>query len=240
MQSPVKKIRCGLPLRASSQSLFVPGLGTETGLSHQGGARIITKIFLSPTTTADSARRNNFAILCAPPPPLHPPTTTATRFTVYFVGHLILPACMTVPQGSGRRFPSNSNPSATTLITYLGHPYPEMSERQNLESQWIFTEEELLRTPSVLDGISPELEREQRGKGCNFILQMGIQLKLPQLTLATASVFLHRFYMQNSLKKHHYYVGLPVFYPYRCSLCCLLGSLTNFCSPRKPPLQPYS
>ncbi|KAG0131157.1 cyclin-like protein [Tuber indicum] len=80
-----------------------------------------------------------------------------------------------------------------------------MSERQNLESQWIFTEEELLRTPSVLDGISPELEREQRGKGCNFILQMGIQLKLPQLTLATASVFLHRFYMQNSLKKHHYY-----------------------------------
>ncbi|CUS14829.1 unnamed protein product [Tuber aestivum] len=80
-----------------------------------------------------------------------------------------------------------------------------MSERQNLESQWIFTEEELLRTPSVLDGISPELEREQRGKGCNFILQMGIQLKLPQLTLATASVFLHRFYMQNSLKRHHYY-----------------------------------
>ena len=140
-----------------------------------------------------------------------------------------------------RRFSSNSNPSTTTLITYLGHPYPEMSERQNLESQWIFTEEELLRTPSVLDDISPEVEREQRGKGCNFILQMGIQLKLPQLTLATASVFLHRFYMQNSLKKHHYYVGLPILYPYRCSLGCLLGSLVNFCSsPRKPPLQLYS
>jgi hypothetical protein len=83
-----------------------------------------------------------------------------------------------------------------------------MSDIQDPESQWIFTEEELLRTPSVMDGISPESEREQRGKGCNFILQMGIQLKLPQLTLATASVFLHRFYMQNSLKKHHYYVCL--------------------------------
>ncbi|KAI5858526.1 cyclin-like protein [Tricharina praecox] len=73
------------------------------------------------------------------------------------------------------------------------------------ESQWLFAEEELLQTPSVLDGISPESEREMRSKGCNFITQLGIQLKLPQLTLATASTYLHRFYMQNSLKKHHYY-----------------------------------
>ncbi|KAL7271976.1 hypothetical protein RUND412_005239 [Rhizina undulata] len=80
-----------------------------------------------------------------------------------------------------------------------------MSVGSDEHSQWIFTEEELLQTPSVLDGLTPAMEREQRGKGCNFILQLGIQLKLPQLTLATASVFLHRFYMQNSLKKHHYY-----------------------------------
>jgi hypothetical protein len=78
----------------------------------------------------------------------------------------------------------------------------------NWESQWLFTEEELLQTPSVLDGISPEVEREQRSKGCNFITQLGIQLKLPQLTLATASTYLHRFYMQNSLKRHHYYVRI--------------------------------
>jgi len=74
------------------------------------------------------------------------------------------------------------------------------------ESQWLFTEEELLQTPSVLDGVTPELEREMRSKGCNFITQLGIQLKLPQLTLATASTYLHRFYMQNSLNRHHYYV----------------------------------
>ncbi|KAI5818797.1 cyclin-like protein [Pyronema omphalodes] len=73
------------------------------------------------------------------------------------------------------------------------------------ESQWLFTEEELRHTPSVEDGIPPELEREQRSKGCNFITQLGIQLKLPQITLATASTYLHRFYMQNSLKQHHYY-----------------------------------
>lgn len=77
------------------------------------------------------------------------------------------------------------------------------------DSQWLFTEEELLQTPSVLDGITPEQEREQRSKGCNFITQLGIQLKLPQLTLATASTYLHRFYMQNSLKHYHFYVYRP-------------------------------
>lgn len=67
------------------------------------------------------------------------------------------------------------------------------------ESQWLFTEAELLRTPSVLDGLSPEKEIENRGKGVNFILQVGIMLKLPQITLATASVFLHRFFMRHSM-----------------------------------------
>ena len=119
---------------------------------------------------------------------------------------------MTVPYRSGRRSSSShsstsSYPSSATIAHPANTHHPvAMSENKDSESQWIFTEEELLRTPSALDGISPESEREQRGKGCNFILQMGIQLKLPQLTLATASVFLHRFYMQNSLKKHHYYV----------------------------------
>lgn len=67
------------------------------------------------------------------------------------------------------------------------------------ESQWLFTEAELLQTPSVLDGLSPEKEIENRGKGVNFILQVGIMLKLPQITLATASVFLHRFFMRHSM-----------------------------------------
>ncbi|KAI9771661.1 MAG: hypothetical protein M1840_001876 [Geoglossum simile] len=79
------------------------------------------------------------------------------------------------------------------------------------ESQWLFTEEELLRTPSILAGIAPEQERENRSKGVNFITQVGIMLKLPQLTLATASVYLHRFYMRYSMMErdgkpaYHYY-----------------------------------
>ncbi|KAL8730813.1 MAG: hypothetical protein Q9181_004528 [Wetmoreana brouardii] len=73
------------------------------------------------------------------------------------------------------------------------------------ESQWIFDENELLRTPSILEGTPPEKERENRGKGVNFIFQVGMMLRLPQVTLATASVLLHRFFMRHSMNAFHYY-----------------------------------
>lgn len=80
------------------------------------------------------------------------------------------------------------------------------------ESQWLFTEADLLRTPSILEnGMTPEKEAENRGKGVNFITQVGIMLQLPQLTLATASVFLHRFFMRHPIQDlpdrpgYHYY-----------------------------------
>lgn len=79
--------------------------------------------------------------------------------------------------------------------------------------QWLFTEAELANTPSVLDGLPSIEERARRAKGVNFIIQAGILLKLPQLTLATASVFFHRFYMRQSMIPEkgglHHYVGWP-------------------------------
>jgi protein BUR2 len=83
------------------------------------------------------------------------------------------------------------------------------------EQQWIFTEAELLQTPSIMAGMSPEEERTVRKKGVNFILQVGIMLKLPQTTLSTAAIFFNRFLMRNSLKptpNHkplHHYVRMP-------------------------------
>lgn len=89
------------------------------------------------------------------------------------------------------------------------------------ETQWLFTEAELLRTPSILDGVTPEKERENRSKGVNFILQVGIMLKLPQITLATASVFLHRFYMRHSMESYHYYsmAATCLFLAYKVEEC---------------------
>ena len=67
------------------------------------------------------------------------------------------------------------------------------------QSQWIFTDAELQLAPSVLDGMTLDQEQTSRAKGVRFISEVGILLKLPQLTLATASVYLHRFFMRYSM-----------------------------------------
>lgn len=79
------------------------------------------------------------------------------------------------------------------------------------ELQWIFTEEELLQAPSIVDGMPAEDERTLRRKGVQFLLQVGMMLKLPQTTLSTAAVFFNRYLMRVSLKPrsgykplHHY------------------------------------
>ena len=92
-------------------------------------------------------------------------------------------------------------------------PTPPYKVLEETEKQWLFSEEELRRTPSVIDGMTIETERELRAKGVNFISQIGIMLKLPQLTLSTAAVFFNRFLMRNSLvdkpgrKALHHYVS---------------------------------
>lgn len=117
----------------------------------------------------------------------------------------------------------------TTTTIHRGTPREVVRDPPHLplpmvvaeEQQWIFTEAELLQSPSILAGMSPEEERAVRKKGVNFILQVGIMLKLPQTTLSTAAVFFNRFLMRNSLKPApgykplHHYVKLPLVPYYR-------------------------
>ena len=88
------------------------------------------------------------------------------------------------------------------------------------ESQWLFSEQDLLLTPSVVAGLSPSQERENRAKGVNFILQVGIMLKLPQITLASASVFLHRFFMRYPMIEDKV-TGRPHQHYYSVAATCL-------------------
>ncbi|EED19517.1 cyclin, putative [Talaromyces stipitatus ATCC 10500] len=99
-------------------------------------------------------------------------------------------------------------------------PVPAPSNNVIVESQkqWYFTDEELTRTPSLLDGMSLETEHMQRSKGVNFIVQVGIMLKLPQLTLTTAAVFLHRFFVRHSMVDMPRKPGL---HPYSVAAGCL-------------------
>lgn len=112
-------------------------------------------------------------------------------------------------------------PAATESSQSLQIPALPSEILMVAETQWLFTEAELLRTPSILDGLTPEKERENRSKGVNFILQVGIMLKLPQITLATASVFLHRFYMRHSMQNYHYYsmAATCLFLAYKVEEC---------------------
>lgn len=93
-------------------------------------------------------------------------------------------------------------------------PRPPNPVAAQNEQQWIFTEEDLLHTPSIEDGMPPEQEKEMRYKGMTFIYQVGAMLKLPQLTLSTAGVFLNRFITRRSLVSkdgykalHHYQIA---------------------------------
>ncbi|PPJ57472.1 hypothetical protein CBER1_04413 [Cercospora berteroae] len=87
------------------------------------------------------------------------------------------------------------------------------------EAQWIFTDEELANAPSIQDGMSAEDERDRRIKGINFIVQVGIMLKLPQLTLSTASIFFQRFLMRASLAKERN--GVPKLHHYQAAATAL-------------------
>lgn len=91
--------------------------------------------------------------------------------------------------------------SASTRPISGQRPVPSPSNPVLLatQAQWLFTDEELTRTPSLLDGMKFEAEQTSRSKGVNFIAQVGIMLKLPQPTLATAAVYMHRFFMRFSM-----------------------------------------
>ncbi|KAL0080702.1 cyclin-like protein [Phycomyces blakesleeanus] len=71
--------------------------------------------------------------------------------------------------------------------------------------QWFFTKEELLDTPSIIDGLSFEQEQMDRTKGCHYLLAVGAKLNLPQLVLVTATTFFHRFFMRQSMRRFHVY-----------------------------------
>lgn len=62
-------------------------------------------------------------------------------------------------------------------------------------------------------------ETETRAKGVNFIVQVGIMLKLPQLTLSTAAIFFQRFLMRASLKKER--DGIPKLHHYQAAATAL-------------------
>lgn len=65
---------------------------------------------------------------------------------------------------------------------------------------WYFSKEDLLRTPSRLDGIDYMTEIRYRREGTRFIMSCGNKMRLRYDTMATGAVYFHRFYMVQSFK----------------------------------------
>lgn len=69
--------------------------------------------------------------------------------------------------------------------------------------KWYFRREDLAKTPTISQKlISEKEERGERSRGCLFIVQVGMELQLPQITIATACVYFHRFYMRMTFKDY--------------------------------------
>ncbi|PIN21562.1 CDK9 kinase-activating protein cyclin T [Handroanthus impetiginosus] len=75
----------------------------------------------------------------------------------------------------------------------------------SLKPKWYFTKEEIEEhSPSRKDGITREYESHLRQLYCSYLQELGMELKVPQVTIATAIMLCHRFYMHQSHSKNHW------------------------------------
>ncbi|KAL6851910.1 hypothetical protein ACP4OV_020095 [Aristida adscensionis] len=76
-------------------------------------------------------------------------------------------------------------------------------EAGQLGASWYYSRKEIEEnSPSRRDGIDLKRENYFRRSYCNFLQDLGMKLKVPQVTIATAMVFCHRFYLRQSHAKN--------------------------------------
>lgn len=149
-----------------------------------------------------------------PPPALPPkPTTVLARPSKSPSSRRDVPPAVPTPPTHASRTSSLPPQSRPGPAPSPAHPSPtaRTAPPRPRASQWYFTPDETLSSPSILDGVTPQDERLRRAKGVNFIYQAGAMIELPQTTLWVAAVFFHRFYMRVNMDQDkggiHHYVG---------------------------------
>uniref|UniRef100_A0A8C7Y5H2 Cyclin-like domain-containing protein n=1 Tax=Oryzias sinensis TaxID=183150 RepID=A0A8C7Y5H2_9TELE len=70
-------------------------------------------------------------------------------------------------------------------------------------NKWYFTRQEIDNNPSRRAGLDPDKELSYRQQAANLIQDMGQRLNVSQLTINTAIVYMHRFYMIQSFTRFH-------------------------------------
>ncbi|KAJ1258622.1 hypothetical protein BS78_10G090100 [Paspalum vaginatum] len=82
-------------------------------------------------------------------------------------------------------------------------PYGRHAEGGKLGSSWYFSRKEIEENSlSRRDGIDMKKESYFRKTYCTFLQDLGMRLQVPQVTIATAIVFCHRFFLRQSHAKN--------------------------------------
>ncbi|XP_070963472.1 cyclin-T1-like isoform X1 [Oncorhynchus clarkii lewisi] len=85
--------------------------------------------------------------------------------------------------------------------------FPSPSAINN--NKWYFTREQIENSPSRRAGLDPDKELSYRQQAANLLQDMGQRLNVSQLTINTAIVYMHRFYMIQSFTRFHRNVIAP-------------------------------
>lgn len=76
--------------------------------------------------------------------------------------------------------------------------------QEEIAAQWLFTEDDLSWTPTVVAGLMTcEEERKSRRKGVALIYRVAEKLNLYMAThlVSTAALFFHRFFMRRVMRR---------------------------------------
>ncbi|KAI3812599.1 hypothetical protein L1987_17310 [Smallanthus sonchifolius] len=87
---------------------------------------------------------------------------------------------------------------------YDGGPYRHSDDKlEENGGRWYFSRKEIEEnSPSRPDGIDLKKETYLRKSYCTFLQDLGMRLKVPQVTIATAIIFCHRFFLRQSHAKN--------------------------------------
>ncbi|KAK9268065.1 hypothetical protein L1049_010504 [Liquidambar formosana] len=76
-------------------------------------------------------------------------------------------------------------------------------EPEEVAGRWYMSRKEIEEnSPSRRDGIDLKKETYLRKSYCTFLQDLGMRLKVPQVTIATAIIFCHRFFLRQSHAKN--------------------------------------
>ncbi|KAK8574979.1 hypothetical protein V6N12_062656 [Hibiscus sabdariffa] len=83
------------------------------------------------------------------------------------------------------------------------HSTSDSQEKQEEVGRWYFSRKEIEESsPSRGDGVDLKKETYLRKSYCTFLQDLGMRLKVPQVTIATAIIFCHRFFIRQSHAKN--------------------------------------